>query len=411
MARRAQRCAGLAWSDTIVVTEDPTDPDLGHEAASDPAVARHLLYFGDPGTLPDAVVRRAAVVTTAPLAASDLSVLVDRRGATLHPLGRVLRPHLQTPEVARALDQLVGARRVDPEGRRPLPAGPSRAPVPATPVVDDTLAGAPGTVDVRLLTATPRLEGLHERLPANRARRAVELVAYLALHQPDLITSDRLRTRVLGSSDMDAAAQTLFNTTHAARRAMGVDHRGQLLFPAGTRNGLYQLSPAVTVDVRRAGSLAAEGARHAEADPNLAMAHLRAALELVEGEPLANVLSGYSWWEAEGHGGRIATVLVDSARALAALAADRGLFELAWWGLGRARLVEPYSESLSRAAMRTAAAQGDTDRLRFEWRECQRLVDALDPGSTPSPSTESLYGALSRHVGGARERRYEPASD
>ena len=177
---------------------------------------------------------------------------------------------------------------------------------------------------------------------------------------------------------------------------MGADASGHPLFPAGTRNGLYQLSPEVTVDVQRAATLATEAKAHA--DPKLAMAHYRAALDLVEGEPLANALSGYSWWEAEGHGARIAAVLVDAACSLAALAAEAHLFELARWGLERARLVEPYSEALSRAAMELAAAEGDADRLRLEWRDCQRRVDALDPGSTPSPRTETLYGELSRRV-------------
>ena len=81
---------------------------------------------------------------------------------------------------------------------------------------------------------------------------------------------------------------------------------------------------------------------------------------------------------------------------MAALAMEAGLFELAHWGLEQARLVEPYSEALSRAAMEVAAAEGDADRLRLEWRECQRRVDALDPGSSPSPRTEELFGTLSR---------------
>ena len=267
---------------------------------------------------------------------------------------------------------------------------------------------------MRLLTMTPRLDGLCEDLPPNRARRAVELVAYLALHQPDGITGDRLRTRVLGSSDADAASKTLFNTAYAARRAMGVDEHGEPLFPAGSRTGVYQVSRHVTVDVHRAIALATEG--RSQADPAVAIAHFRAALDLVEGEPLANALSGYSWWDAEGHGGRIAAVLVDAACSMAVLAADAGHFELARWGLERARLVEPYSEALSRAAMQLAATEGDADRLRFEWRECQRRVDALDPGSSPSTRTESLYGALSRrvHVGArtseADGARYAPAA-
>jgi DNA-binding SARP family transcriptional activator len=243
---------------------------------------------------------------------------------------------------------------------------------------------------------SPRLDGLCEDLPPNRVRRAVELVAYLALHHPDVITGDRLRTRVLGSADADAAAKTLFNTAHAARRAMGLDDNGDALFPAGSRTGLYQLSPAVTVDVLRAAELARLA--KASAEPDLAIAYARAALELVEGEPLANALAGYTWWEAEGHAGRIAAVLVDAARSIVALAPDRGLFELARWALGRARLVAPYSEALSRAAMELAAAEGDAERLRLEWRDCQRMVDELDPGGSPSPRTETLYGELRRRM-------------
>jgi DNA-binding SARP family transcriptional activator len=390
--RSARTAVGSwAWSDTILMTEDPDDPGLRSEVAADPLVARSLLYFGDPGSLPPGAAGRTAVVTLAPVAASDLTILVDRRGATLHPMGRVVRPHLQTSESARRVEELLVPRRSS------NPKTPRVTVAKGTPAPGSGIAPlAPGTVDVRLLTMTPRLEGLREDLPPNRARRAVELVAYLTLHQPDVITSDRLRTRVLGSSDADAASKTLFNTAYAARRAMGVDEHGDPLFPTGSRNGLYQVSPRVTVDVGRAIALAGEG--KAQADPDLAIAYFREALQLVEGEPLANALSGYSWWEAEGHGGRITAVLVDAACAMATLASDAGLFELARWGLDQARVVEPYSETLSRAAMEVAAAEGDADRLRIEWRECQRRVDVLDPGSSPSSRTESLYGELSRRV-------------
>ena len=110
-------------------------------------------------------------------------------------------------------------------------------------------------------------------------------------------------------------------------------------------------------------AIAFVAAAKAHDDRDLAIAHYRAALDLVEGEPLANALSGYAWWETEGHGGRIAAVLVTAACSMAALATEAGLFELARWGLERARLVEPYSEALSRTAMEVAAAEGDADRL------------------------------------------------
>ncbi len=388
---RAARCAleSWAWSDVVVVADDPADPRLSSHDVPDPLPLSHQLFFGNPDALTPDQRRRTATVTTATVSATDLTVLVDRRGATLHPMGRVLRPHLLSLDTDRHVDELTSDP-TTPAGR----SDPSAPWVPIPPAGPGSFA--PGVVDVRLLTMTPRLDGLHEELPPNRARRAVELVAYLALHHPDEVTGDRLRTRVLGSSDTDAASKTLFNTAHAARRAMGVDAQGEPLFPAGSRHGLYQVSEQVTVDVHRAIALVGAGKTHA--DPDSAIAHFRAALELVEGEPLVNALSGYSWWEAEGHGGRIAAILVDAACSMAPLAVDAGLFDLARWGLDRARLVEPYSEALSRAAMEVAAAEGDADRLRLEWRECLRRVDALDPGSSPSLRTESLYGELSRRV-------------
>lgn len=415
---RAARAAvgSWAWSDAILVTEDPNDAALRAEILASPSIGRPVLFCGDPGSLPPEALARCAVVTMEAVAASDLTVLVDRHAATLHPMGRVVRPHLQSAETAEHIAELVASPAKD---ESPAQASNTRREMSGTTGTSGTKglpsgarALSPGVVDVRLLAMTPRIDGLNEDLPPNRARRAVELVAYLALHQPDVITSDRLRTRVLGSSDADAAAQTLFNTAYAARRALGVDEHGDPLFPAGTRQGLYQLSPQVTVDVQRAAALAAEG--KAQSHPDAAIAYFRAALDLVEGEPLANALSGYAWWEAEGHGGRIAAVLVDAACAMATLASDTGLFDLARWGLEQARLVEPYSEALSRAAMQVAAAEGDADRLRLEWRDCQRRIDALDPGGSPSARTESLYGELSRRVlvGAALpDRRATPDSD
>ena len=65
------------------------------------------------------------------------------------------------------------------------------------------------------------------------------------------VTGDRLRTRVLGTADADAASKPLFNTVGAARRALGAGPNGTPLLPAATRSGHYRISGAVTVDARR----------------------------------------------------------------------------------------------------------------------------------------------------------------
>ena len=422
-ARRVQEA--WAWADLVVVTEDPlvVAREVGLLDEDDRSGDNlQVLFFGDPASLTDAQRMRVTIVTASVADPSDVTVLVDRNAASIHPLGRTVLPHLMRPDTSASVDQLVafpphGEPARPPGGSADLLLPPSRdmrhaghaAAAPLTPPEDHDAGRRasptggvpismpdPGTVMVRLLTPTPRLEGLHEEIAPNRARRATELVAYLALHADGEVTSDRLRTRVLGSSDADAASKTLFNIAAAARRAMGTDAEGRLLFPSGTRAGIYRVSDGVTVDVHLAASIAAEGS--ATEDPDEAMALLRAALSLVEGEPLVNVLSGYGWWEAEGHGARVAAVLVNAASDLAALAVEAGYFDLAQWGLGQARLVDPYSESLSRVAMQVAAAAGDADRLRREWRECRRRIDELDPGSSPSPRTERLYGELAQRV-------------
>jgi DNA-binding SARP family transcriptional activator len=201
---------------------------------------------------------------------------------------------------------------------------------------------------------------------------------------------------VLGSPDSDAAAKTLFNTVGAARRALGSDLNGQLYLPNASRYGHYKLSELVTVDVTRTALLAAAAKSANSVDESIAL--YRAAFDLVKGEPLAGVLSGYSWWQTEGHEARLTATIVDAACNAVRLAIGEGLLDLASWILERSRLVDPYSELLSRAAMATAAASGDRTRLRREWDECQRRVSELDPGGIPSQETERLFDHLSRRA-------------
>lgn len=405
--------ASWSWSEDLVVTEDPAVAERAarrprpHPSGGASATGPAVLFVGDPVELSSAALARCGVLTTQAVQGSDLTVAVDARAASLHPLGLTVRPQLLDGDRGRAVKELVSAsgtwegtprgdERRSTASTTPTTPTASTAP-PAPPAASPGGANlGPGRVEVRLLTAVPRLDGLVEELPPKRARRATELVAYLALHRPHPVTSDRLRTRVLGSADADAAAKTLFNTVGAGRRAMGRDDRGEPLLPLATKSGHYRVSPEVTVDVARVADLVAAAGEAMGPDEEMAL--LRAALDLVEGEPLAGTLTGYAWWSAEGHERRVAATLVDAACRLARLAARHGHPELARWGLEQARLVEPYSEALSRAAMELAAESGDADRLHREWVECQRRVDELDPGSLPSEATERLYADLRRRV-------------
>src|SRR6202034_3101479 len=105
----------------------------------DPLLARHLLFCGDPAMLPAGMAARCAVVTMVPVAASDLTVLVDRRAATLHPMGVVVRPHLQSTETAEQIGELLAPH---PDGDH-TPGSTSRPPTAGA--VGGTAALAPGT--------------------------------------------------------------------------------------------------------------------------------------------------------------------------------------------------------------------------------------------------------------------------
>ncbi|HMD46358.1 MAG TPA: LysM peptidoglycan-binding domain-containing protein [Acidimicrobiales bacterium] len=385
-----------AWGHRVLVTTDPAlVPGLDLNGRAPLAT----VFVGDPALLAPGARERCAVITTLPLPPTDLTIAVDPAAATIHPLGVTVRPNRLEPARRAALDELLApappaATGPPPSGHHPArrdhhPHG--RAEHPGVGTGSDL---GPGPVEVRLLTAVPSIEGLAEPLDPKRARRATEVVAYLALHRPDQVTSERLRTRVLGSADADAAAKTLFNTAGAARRALGEDADGQPYLPPASRSGHYRISPLVTVDALRAVALAT--AAEEAADGDTAMALARAALELVDGEPLGGLLSGYGWWRAEGHEGRVAAALVEAAAFLATRAAEGGLHRLARWAVERARLVDPYSETLSQAAMEAAARCGDADQLRREWLECRRRVDELDPGGVPSVTTERLYDSLRR---------------
>ncbi|MEI8052059.1 MAG: hypothetical protein WCI12_11575, partial [Actinomycetes bacterium] len=208
-------------------------------------------------------------------------------------------------------------------------------------VTADNLQNDRPSTMVRLLVATPRVEGLSNPIDPKRERRSTELLAYLTLHHPDPTTGDRLRTRVLGSSTTDAAAKTLFNVASAARRALGVDRQGHALLPPASRDGVYRISDAVGCDVDLfAGHLAA--ARSARS-PEEAIAYLRAGLELIEAEPLATVLAGYEWFTAEGHAARLEAQVEQAACLLVDLALAAGLQPLAEWALTRSVLVVPHS--------------------------------------------------------------------
>jgi hypothetical protein len=310
-----------------------------------------VVCVADPEMLDPSLLARCALITAT--GASPAVECAD--GVVVLDDGPCLEPSSLSPEVRELLD-----------GTHDRPAHPGRDPgiqpahsvgqhgMPNTASVPAPMPVPAGTVIVRLLTAVPRIDGLAVPLEQSRERRAVELLAYLSLREGEPVTGERLRMRVLGNPDADAAAKTLFNVASSLRRSLGDGPDGPRL-PAAGRLGRYAVTPDVTCDV----VLLTQWLDRARAteDPEERLAWIRSALELIEGEPFATVLAGYDWFLAEGHLTRLQVMCEDAACELVSLALERGLLALATVAVERARLIEPSSEHLSMAASDIAEAR------------------------------------------------------
>ena len=135
----------------------------------------------------------------------DLTIFVDSRALTIHPHGLVINSNEALERIDRA-----PVRILDNE---------------IQPLLKDDHAGlSPGDLEIKLLTVVPWIDGLQDPLPAKRARRAIELVAYLAVHHPDPISSDRLRSRVLGTHESDHGCENIVQHCWRGQEGYGYRH-------------------------------------------------------------------------------------------------------------------------------------------------------------------------------------------
>jgi DNA-binding SARP family transcriptional activator len=247
---------------------------------------------------------------------------------------------------------------------------------------------------LRLLTPEPRIDGLAQTIEPSRQRRVIELIAYLCLHRDHAPNADRLRTRLLGTTQRDAAAKTLFNITSAARRALGTSPDGKHHLPAVTRDGRYEIASSVHSDIEYFFSWTAP----THVSPEQRLDDLRRAFELIEGEPLSARLSGYHWLSAEGLRASLEVCVETAAREGVALALASGSLGLADAMVAKARCVASYSEELCILAMRVAAARCSESGLRSAFEALGQVRDQLDPGSEPDIHHEQVYRSLLERI-------------
>ena len=210
-------------------------------------------------------------------------------------------------------------------------------------------------VVVRLLTAVPRVDGLLAPLESGRERRAVELLAYLALRAGEPVTGERLRVRVLGTPSTDAAAKTLFNVASCLRRSLG---DGAVRPSPARRGSLGALRRRRRRPLRR-GAASTRGPRGPVAARTPRSGWRGCAPPSSSSSPSRSPRSSRattgSCPRATSRGSR--RPARTRRASWSSSRSPHGLVELAGFALERAVLVDPHAERLAVAAARVAAAR------------------------------------------------------
>ena len=279
----------------------------------------------------------------------------------------------------------LGAPEAPPSPARlpgPVPAPPASAaaeePQPGTP-------SAPGDRPVQLALLGPlRITAAGQEISGGM-RKARELLAFLAVHQPDGATGETISEALWPEADPGRAAGqrnlALRKAREMLRTAAALPEPLWILNAAGR----YRLDPALIGTDLEAFGAALEEARNASGGARLAACRRAVALyrgELAEG-------TGYEWAEpyAETARRRALDAWTTIAEILQPTAPDEALS-----ALETALSHDPYNEYLYVRIMRLQAAAGRPEAVR---RTLGLLESKLtDLGLVPSSQTRQAAAAL-----------------
>ncbi|WP_394276256.1 bacterial transcriptional activator domain-containing protein [Luteococcus sp.] len=185
---------------------------------------------------------------------------------------------------------------------------------------------------------------------AGRAQRRCQETMLYMLEHPGCTTADLAAAFVISDKTVKQNASYL-------RSWLGQDPEGKPYLPSGI--GGYRLDERVTTDWHIARSLLAGGVNRATTD------NLVQALNIVQGAPFEGVTS-HAFAQAEMLRIEIVQSLVDAALSLVDRALEGNDLALARWATGKALQLDPHSEALATARIRTEYQAGnfaEVDRL------------------------------------------------
>lgn len=227
------------------------------------------------------------------------------------------------------------------------------------------------------------------------SRKAAELPVYLALHR-DGAEADTIMEALWPGEAPDV---NRFNrTTSRARTPLGEASNCEPYLPRFDGN-LYRVSPLLGCDLDRFTNHVQKAAHaHRAADK---IAHLREALELVEGRPFSGAGNGYTWAWSEGLVSHAIVTVDNTAHELSQIALAEGDTGLASWAARKGLLSTTRCEECYRNLMRAAIDEGNQTALEAIFTELTTVIDADDGPDADSyldPETVDLYERHSRRT-------------
>jgi DNA-binding SARP family transcriptional activator len=364
------RVAGVAadsWAPTVVLVADPPTPTSLQQLAE---------VTGDPrGSTVAAVLVGDTPAAHWRLDVGDQLVHIPALDLEVHPQRLTEQEYLAIVELLRTASDVHGVDATAPpydQVQPPPPAVIAKADEAATPPTVEV--GVLGRIEVR-------------GVPKIARAKSIELIVYLALHRHG-VDSEQLWEALWPDKPINRG--TLHTTVTAARTGLGRAPDGSRYLP-NAADGLYRLSPAVSLDWDRFRALARAG----QAGGPDAAGLLHQALELVRGRPLDSPASrSYEW--AVVHRTEMETVIAETAERLGLLHLDAGDPEQANWAARRGLAASPYDERLYRVLMRAAHAAGNPAGVEALWQELLAVLgtdlDLVDEDL--HPDTVALYTSL-----------------
>jgi len=376
--------------------------DVPGARAEEPAATSHGAEGADlaPTAPPAIQTRGVPVVADEPIASANGSIARGEAAeATPEPEALVVdQGGLDEEAISSAFGALAVVSELD-DVTAPTPfVAPSKARRPTLRRREDS------QVWVSILRRSPEVTGWVHDLRSRR--KLAEVVMYLAVFGPDRpIPSMELRRECWpptlvpgGPGGRDTLREVSADAFHQAmsrlRRQLGQAPDGSWHLPLA-QDGAYPLGAGVGCDwtlFRALSALGAEAAAHHETDK--AVAFYREALELIEGEPFADVAPGTCVWADSLHLRTDIGLAVSKAAAELADLAMASDPETAVWATQQGLLLLPTQLELFDSWMVAATELGDAGALKRGLDAKCWAHNQLDPEGGVPPATMKLYRDL-----------------